>query len=39
LQGGTVLGEPDHIEILGETQIPYDVFVEFLAELEKERFL
>ncbi|CAG0917057.1 unnamed protein product [Notodromas monacha] len=36
--GGTILGEPNEIEILGETQIPQDVFQEFLTELESERF-
>merc|ERR1711908_266061 len=28
--GGTVLGEPDRIEVLGESQVPYQLFLEYI---------
>lgn len=32
-QGGTVLGQPSEIVDLGKTEIPFDVFMDFLHEL------
>ena len=32
-QGGFVLGEPERIESLGETQLPYSVFLDFVLSL------
>lgn len=33
LQGGTIIGQPDKIEDIGETQIPQDLFFEYLFDL------
>ena len=32
-QGGFVLGEPHRTECLGETQLPYSVFLDFVLSL------
>lgn len=38
IQGGTILGEPDKIIELGQTQIPEAVFTDFLKGLGTEAF-
>lgn len=30
LQGGTILGEPDRVEDLGESQVSYQLFLEYI---------
>ena len=30
LQGGTLLGEPDRVEELGQSQVPYQLFLEYI---------
>merc|ERR1712089_20863 len=37
-QGGTGLGDPDRIENLGETQLPYSVFLDFVLSLGENKF-
>ena len=32
-QGGTILGPPDKIEDLGETEVPEDLLYEYLVDL------
>lgn len=29
-QGGTILGDPDRVEELGESQVPYQLFLEYI---------
>ncbi|WAQ96638.1 DESI1-like protein [Mya arenaria] len=36
--GGTIMGQPDTIKSLGKTQIPYDMFMEYLADLSQSTF-
>merc|ERR1712243_182034 len=38
VQGGTGLGDPDRIENLGETQLPYSVFLDFVLSLGENKF-
>jgi len=37
-QGGTALGKPDRVEHLGETQIPYSVFLDYLLSLGETKY-
>ena len=37
-QGGFVLGEPQRIESLGETQLPYSVFLDFILSLGDSKY-
>ena len=32
-QGGTIMGPPHKVEVLGETEIPQDIFQEYLFDL------
>ncbi|XP_052262513.1 uncharacterized protein LOC127866139 isoform X2 [Dreissena polymorpha] len=36
--GGTLLGQPNEIKHLGKTQIPYDMFMDYLADLSRTSF-
>ena len=38
LQCGTILGEPDEIQDMGATQIPEDVFQQYLIGLSEKDF-
>lgn len=38
LQGGTILGQPDQTVDLGRTEIPFDMFMDFLHELSTSTF-
>ncbi len=38
LQGGTIMGQPDQVENLGNTQIPFDVFMQYLQEQAQSDF-
>lgn len=37
-QGGTVLGEPQRVEKLGDTFLPYSVFLEYINGLGTSKF-
>ena len=37
-QGGSVLGEPQKIESLGETQLPYSVFLDYILSIGDTKF-
>ncbi len=34
IQGGTIMGSPHKIEDLGETEIPQDVFMDYIFDLQ-----
>ncbi|GFR74745.1 desumoylating isopeptidase 1 [Elysia marginata] len=36
--GGTIMGQPHQVEDLGTTEIPFDVFMEYLEELSRTSF-
>lgn len=38
IQGGTILGEPDRVESIGSTLVPYQVFLEYIFSLGEETF-
>ena len=37
-QGGSVLGQPSRVETLGETQLPYSVFLDYVLSLGENKF-
>ena len=37
-QGGTVLGEPNRVESIGETEIPYSIFFDFVLTLGENNY-
>merc|ERR1711910_138516 len=37
-EGGTSLGDPDKIEIIGDTQLPYSVFLDYILSLGETKF-
>ena len=37
-QCGTILGQPDIKHTVGQTQIPYDIFIDYLMDLSKTTF-
>ena len=37
-QGASVLGHPKRVETLGETQLPYSVFLDFVLSLGENKF-
>ena len=37
-QGGSVLGQPSRVETLGETQLPYSVFLDYVLTLGENKF-
>ncbi len=38
LQGGTILGQPDQIHHLGNTQVTYSLFLEYLGGIGAEDY-
>merc|ERR1711953_1478697 len=38
MPGGSVLGEPSRVETLGETQLPYSVFLDYVLSLGENKF-
>jgi len=38
IQGGTILGAPTEIIPLGQSELPYDVFLSYLEELSQNTF-
>lgn len=37
-QGGTILGSPDEVLDLGDTEVTQDVFMDFLSGIEQQNF-
>merc|ERR1712228_941327 len=37
-KGGTILGEPDRVENLGESQVPYQLFLEYIFGLGEQTY-
>lgn len=38
LKGGTILGSPDEVVDLGDTEVTQDVFMDFLSGIEQQNF-
>jgi len=38
IKGGTILGEPTEIVSLGQSELPYDIFLSYLEELSLSSF-
>ena len=38
LKGGTILGSPDEVIDLGDTEVTQDVFMDFLSGIEQQNF-